>query len=378
MKRIMKFSELFESSNKLTEQQILWLDRGLTPHYPQRYKRADSSWSFNESTGLVDVHGSFKVRHSYDEPEDVKSKIRVKFGTVTHDFKCDSEFITTLENSPRIVGGTFDCSKNEIKSLEGGPVEVGGDYDCEWTKITSLKGAPKRIGGNFKLRSSELTTLMGGPEYVGGDLDLVRNKLIDIKGAPKEVGGDFICDHNRIVSLEGAPERINNDFNVSHNKLKDLKGSPKWIGKTFDIRDNDIKTLADGPEYIGEYYFVSGNSLISLEGSPIGLKLKDIPTFDDNRGLSPETLDIIEAARRKSPKTTYNTLLIKNLDKFNSDDCAILMKQLSNKELDKYFKENPIDLYWLDELPEIKSGVLQRTGIKDWSKLGRLKNSGLL
>ncbi len=54
------------------------------------------------------------------------------------------------------------------------------------------------------------------------------------------------------------------------------------------------------------------------------------------------------------------------------------MKQLSNKELDSYFKNNPIDLYWLDDLPEIKAGVLQRTGIKDWSKLGKLKNSGLI
>ena len=47
-------------------------------------------------------------------------------------------------------------------------------------------------------------------------------------------------------------------------------------------------------------------------------------------------------------------------------------------ELDAYMKENPLDLHYLDNAPEVKAEVLRRTGIKDWSKLGKLKSSGLI
>ena len=46
--------------------------------------------------------------------------------------------------------------------------------------------------------------------------------------------------------------------------------------------------------------------------------------------------------------------------------------------LDDYFKENPLDLHLLDNLPTVKEGVLRRTGIKDMSRLGRLAKSGLI
>lgn len=49
-----------------------------------------------------------------------------------------------------------------------------------------------------------------------------------------------------------------------------------------------------------------------------------------------------------------------------------------NDFLDEYFKENPLDLYLLDDLPIIKEGVLRRTGIKDMSRLGKLSKSGLI
>jgi hypothetical protein len=39
--------------------------------------------------------------------------------------------------------------------------------------------------------------------------------------------------------------------------------------------------------------------------------------------------------------------------------------------LDSYIKENPLNLDLLDEHPEIKAGVLKRTGLKDISSLAR-------
>ena len=51
---------------------------------------------------------------------------------------------------------------------------------------------------------------------------------------------------------------------------------------------------------------------------------------------------------------------------------------LGDDELDAHMKENPLDLHYLDSAPEVKAGVLRRTGIKDWSRLGKLQKSGLL
>jgi hypothetical protein len=44
---------------------------------------------------------------------------------------------------------------------------------------------------------------------------------------------------------------------------------------------------------------------------------------------------------------------------------------LSNEILDSYFKSNPLKITILDDHPDIKQGVLKRTGIRDLSKLAR-------
>ena len=49
-----------------------------------------------------------------------------------------------------------------------------------------------------------------------------------------------------------------------------------------------------------------------------------------------------------------------------------------NPFLDSYFKKNPLDLHILDSLPDVKKGVVQRTGIKDLSRLGSILGSNLL
>jgi hypothetical protein len=46
--------------------------------------------------------------------------------------------------------------------------------------------------------------------------------------------------------------------------------------------------------------------------------------------------------------------------------------------LDEYFQNNPLDLWVLDSLPKLKSGVLRRTGLRDVSDLGRSLKSGII
>jgi uncharacterized lipoprotein YehR (DUF1307 family) len=50
----------------------------------------------------------------------------------------------------------------------------------------------------------------------------------------------------------------------------------------------------------------------------------------------------------------------------------------ANVTLDQYFKNNPLDLWFLDSLPKIKSGILRRTGLRDVSGLGRSIKSGVI
>jgi hypothetical protein len=46
--------------------------------------------------------------------------------------------------------------------------------------------------------------------------------------------------------------------------------------------------------------------------------------------------------------------------------------------LDGFIESNPMQIDLLDEFPEIKKGVLQRTGIKDLSQVARSLRGGLI
>ena len=47
------------------------------------------------------------------------------------------------------VSGNFYCGFNNLTSLEGSPSSVGGHFNCSWNNLTSLIGAPKTVGGHF-------------------------------------------------------------------------------------------------------------------------------------------------------------------------------------------------------------------------------------
>lgn len=62
---------------------------------------------------------------------------------------------------------------------------------------------------------------------------------------------------------------------------------------------------------------------------------------------------------------------------------SILGEDISNNGnsleiIDNYFKKNPLELYILNNNPKMKAGVIKRTGIKDYSRLGMGLKNGLL
>jgi len=79
-------------------------------------------------------------------------------------------------------------------------------FYCHNNRLTSLEGSPKEIGGNFYCRYNELTSLEGAPKWIGGDFDCRKNKLLSLSGAPTSVDGDFYCSNNQLTSLDHLPE----------------------------------------------------------------------------------------------------------------------------------------------------------------------------
>lgn len=137
-------------------------------------------------------------------------------------FSCFANELTSLENSPKSVGGNFNCSMNFIESLEGGPLYVGGKYNCNNNRLKNLIGAPNVVKGNFyckMMENNSLVSLEGAPKSVGGDFDCSYNSgLKSLNGLPLQIGGDFILEDN--TSIDGKVRFTEEEI----RKLSNIKG----------------------------------------------------------------------------------------------------------------------------------------------------------
>jgi hypothetical protein len=50
---------------------------------------------------------------------------------------------------PRTVSEDFGCGGNQLTSLEGAPQTVSGGFYCDDNQLTTLEGAPQTVGENF-------------------------------------------------------------------------------------------------------------------------------------------------------------------------------------------------------------------------------------
>ncbi len=129
---------------------------------------SQKGWSQNKD-GSWDVEGDVSLSAMG------LTKLPIRFGKIFRTFSCSHNSLTTLEGSPRRVGGGFYCNNNQLTTLEGGP---------EW------------IGGQVWADNNQLTNLVGGPEYVKGNYWVTHNNLVSLKGAPKKVGGKWELEGN--------------------------------------------------------------------------------------------------------------------------------------------------------------------------------------
>jgi hypothetical protein len=132
------------------------------------------------------------------------------------DFSCEGNYIESLENFPKSVGGAINLAWNTLKSLEGLNIEVvnAGEYP----------------GESFNCKGNYLTDLKGGPKVVKGNYNCGENDLVSLEGSPEKIEGNFYCGHNQLKSLVGGPIFVTKDFSASYNHLESLDGLPKFIG----------------------------------------------------------------------------------------------------------------------------------------------------
>lgn len=158
---------------------------------------------------------------------------------------CDFSFnnLTSLEFSPKDVGGYFNCSYNKLTSLEFGPSEVKRYYDCSSNKLTTLKGSPTKINGNFNATYNRLTNLVDGPEYVKGKLFLDANFLTSMIGFPKFVGKElYITNNPSLIDVSDIfNSKIKGNIFVHHNKKMAMLPLAKFscVFDTFEMINLD-------------------------------------------------------------------------------------------------------------------------------------------
>jgi len=171
------------------------------------------------SDGLIDVDGDVDMSR-----QRINSILRFgKFGTVTGDFDCSSNSLTSLDGCPEKVGGTFTCFSNNLTSLEGSPIKAG-NFNCSFNNLESLDGCPMEVEGNF---------------------DCSHNKLISLKGCP-EVLKSLNCSSNNLTSLVGCPTKLKGSFDCSLNNIESLNRCPTEVGGWFRCyKYSKVFTLED-------------------------------------------------------------------------------------------------------------------------------------
>jgi len=185
-----------------------------------------------------------------------------------------------------------------------GLIDVDGDFDCSSKSLTDLKG----------IKFGE----------VSGVFSCYNNRLTSLVGAPQSVGINFYCNNNRLTSLEGAPQSVVRDFSCSNNQLTSLEGAPQTVGSYFYCENNRLTSLVGAPQSVDGMFSCSNNQLTSLEGAPQTVRI----FYCNDNPVSEETLASIFALMKKGK--SYQQALEEHWPKMNSDDRALMYKQMPN------------------------------------------------
>ena len=172
-------------------------------------------------------------------------QLKLKDYQINDDLTVDVNHVGHFDESVKITRENIVDGKLPIKFNK-----VKGGFEANWCGLTTLEGSPKWVGGNFQIVSNKLTTLEHAPGYVGGGLNCRDNNLTTLKYSPKKVGHDFngygngigdgFCLHeNNIRDLEDFDCDFAGEFMCVRNPIQDLLGNTD----SSDITDYEFVCL---------------------------------------------------------------------------------------------------------------------------------------
>jgi len=288
-------------------------------------------WEWNPKTQRVDVKGIVAITTKDRIPPDLK------FGVVTDDFYLQSDNpknseLESIDFTPRGSVKNMSISDCHLKTLKGCTPIVKGSFNCSSNNLTSLEGSPKSVA-IFVCRDNPLSSLKGITPTITHSLNFhSKQGLQTLKDGPTGIAADVVVDGIHIeIGMWGKREGWAQAF-------KKLIGIEPMSG--YEI----ISWFDDAPEEYDEDY---AEGLFGEDGDEPRPSDKIIATTIPNRAKK----------------------------------VALVMEMIpteSKQILDSYMKQNPMDMDLLDGLPEVKSGFLQRTGVKDTSDLARSMRRGII
>lgn len=190
-------------------------------------------------------------------------------------------------------------------------------------------------------------------------------KVMNSAGLDKDVIGTF-----KFGKVKGEFE-----LQGSHFELDTLENfAPDYVGKNVMMFSTDLKDMKGFPSTVKGRIWISGD-IGSLKGVPMEAEELSTDYFIARPWNIKNALIILDRGAVDVEDTRAGVEAIKRHwdDNPNRSKKASQLAStvLSDDIIDEYFKNNPLKLYILDPYPEIKAGVLKRTGMKDLSGVGK-------
>lgn len=179
-----------------------------------------------------------------------------------------------------------------------------------------------------------------------------------------KIGGDFVLYviGRTLDSIEDfGPSEVKGDIRISgpaqtHSGVKSAKGFPSVIkGKVY--LNEQIKDIRDLPS---ELLFFSTH-LFNL--SPLNVRT---------------ALAILKNGSASINVAPDGSIAVHKLDRGDSKAKELISTFLYVERVAEYIKENPLEMYLLDDFPDMKKKVLEITGLRDLSRLGKARSLGLI
>lgn len=201
---------------------------------------------------------------------------------------------------------------------------------------------------------------------VDGNVDLnsaASNKLGGFKFGV--IKGEFKMQLDRVIdSIE--------DFGPS--KAKEIS-----IYTSRENKNSGIKSTKGFPQNI-KGAVITGKALESLEGLPFGMEHLSTPYFNVSPFNIENCFKVLELGAVNTYYSVGGGVQVRHDEYSTPEDDEksrqLILTILTDDNLDAYYKKNPLKLHDLDDYPDIKAGVIKRTGMRDLSKIGRNLDTG--